>query len=283
MMFQDFARIHGVLIENVRVSNKIQRCPTVNKPKQKNGAYHFDGERGWVFAWDGEARIEWFGSESKPWTEADKAEWARRRDADRKESMARQQKAAVQAQRMIYSAKLAEHGYLQLKGFPDQKGLVTSDGTLLIPIRSINTNQVQSVQQIKWNEAENHWDKKMLFGGKAKGGIFRIGSRSAQETFLCEGYATGLSISAALRSVGSDASVLVCFSASNLEYVAPIASGQRFIYADNDETGTGERSAIATGLPYCMCDIVGFDANDEHTRLGIFSVARRLMEVRRKA
>ncbi len=282
MMFQDFARIHGVLIESVRVSNKIQRCPTVNKPKQKNGAYHFDGERGWVFAWDGEARIEWFGSESRPWTEEEKKEWGRRRTAEKAEVFAKWHAAARQAEQLIKSARPTEHGYLQLKGFGDQQGLVTEDGTLLIPMRSVKTGELQSVQKITWDEVERHWDKKMLYGGKAKGAVFRLGPKEAAETFLCEGYATGLSIAAALRSVGSDAAVLVCFSAGNLEYVAPVVTGRRFIYADHDKSGAGERAAIATGLPYCMSDVEGHDANDDHQKLGIFAVAKKLMEVRRK-
>src|SRR3546814_11232678 len=58
--------------------------------------------------------------------------------------------------------------------------------------------------------------KKFLFGGKAKGSIYRIGS--GPELWHCEGYATALSIQAALKRLYRRASVVVCFSASNLAH-----------------------------------------------------------------
>ena len=119
-------------------------------------------------------------------------------------------------------------------------------------------------------------------GMKAKAAVFRMGDKAAPETFLCEGYATGLSILAALRSVGLRASVLVCFSAGNLVTVAPAIRGKGFVFADNDRSEAGERAAQQTGLPYCMSDRVGEDANDLHMRAGLMAVCQHLMTVRRK-
>ena len=118
-------------------------------------------------------------------------------------------------------------------------------------------------------------------GMRAKGAVFRMGDKTAPETFLVEGYATGLSVHAALRSVGLRASVLVCFSANNLEFIAPQLKGRAFVCADNDKSGTGEKSAQATGLPYCMSPIVGEDMNDLHARAGLMAVCAQLMAVRR--
>jgi putative DNA primase/helicase len=87
---------------------------------------------------------------------------------------------------------------------------------------------------------------------------------------------------AALRSVGLKASVVVCFSASNLVAVADQIKGKRFIYADNDESKTGEKSAVQTGLPWTMSDRVGFDANDDHAKTGLFSVVKKIMDLRSK-
>ena len=53
----------------------------------------------------------------------------------------------------------------------------------------------------------------MLFGMR-KGASYRIGSARAAELWFVEGYATGLSVDAALKLCGS-AAVVVCFSASN--------------------------------------------------------------------
>lgn len=281
MRFSDFAQVHGLLIRDLYPSQRIQRCPTANKPTQKNGAYSWDGERGWVFAWDGDATIHFYGSTDRPWTEQEKTEWKRRRDAEMAGKVRQQRKAAETAQSMIIQAKVDVHGYLTLKGFPTERGLVRDD-VLLVPMRSFETGALQTVQQIAWDESTRKWEKKMLFGGKAKGAIYRIGSKTAPETFLCEGYATGLSIALALRSAGSDGAVLVCFSTGNIEHVAPQVKGSKYIYADNDASKAGEAAAIKTGVPYCMSDTVGNDANDDHQKAGIFSVIRKLMEVRRK-
>ena len=61
MTFIDFARSHGVEIDPSRLypSDRIKRCGTVDKPKSTNGAYFYDGQRGWVFNWAGEAKVNW--------------------------------------------------------------------------------------------------------------------------------------------------------------------------------------------------------------------------------
>ena len=282
MRFTDFAQAHGLVIYDLHPSDRIQRCPTIDKPHSKNGAWFWDGERGWCFAWDGEAKVQWFSTESKPWTEAEKAEWKKRRNGEREKVEANQKRAAQRAAVMIASAALSEHGYLMIKGFPQERGFVLDD-TLMIPMRNVVTNEMMGAQSIKWDEQTRHYDKRMFPGMKAKGAVFRIGSKTAPETILCEGYATGLSIYQAVRSVGSAASVLVCFSAGNLEYVAPMVKGRAFVFADNDKSGTGERTAIATGFPYCMSDTVGFDANDDHIKSGLFVVSRKIMEMRHRA
>ena len=75
-------------------------------------------------------------------------------------------------------------------------------------------------------------------------------------------------------------SVVVCFSASNLIQVADQIPGKRFVFVDNDESKTGEKAAQATGLPWTMADEVGWDANDLHTRNGLFQVVAKIMECR---
>jgi putative DNA primase/helicase len=160
--------------------------------------------------------------------------------------------------------------------------LFTADGALVVPMRNLTTNDLQGVQLIRWIEADRAYEKKMIPGMKAKGAVFRIGDKHAPETVLCEGYATGLSLAAALRSVGLRASVLVCFSAGNLQFIAPQATGRAYVFADHDKSGTGEQCAQATGLPYCMSPVEGEDANDLHQRAGLMAVCQLLMDVRRK-
>jgi putative DNA primase/helicase len=145
-------------------------------------------------------------------------------------------------------------------------------------MRDYRDNSLLGIQTIQL--VDNEWEKRMLSGMRAKGAILRIGPQWAAETFFCEGYVTGLSIDAALRLARLNASVMVCFSASNLTFVAKAMTGTRFVVADNDVSLTGERAALATGLPYCMSEAVGEDVNDLHRRAGVMAVAKLLMEVR---
>lgn len=285
MDFITFARAHGLEINPAKfyAGPKIKRCGTVDKPKGSNGAYFFDGDRGWVFNWAAEAKVQWWNAATaKPWTEADKAAWKAKRQAAQASQEQDYQRASMRAQELLRNAKPAEHAYLHRKGFPAAQGFVDAEGGLLIPMRDMFTNALNGLQVIRWDEESRKFEKKMLPGMKAKGAIFRMGSKNASETLLCEGYATGLSIVDAVRSVGLQAAVLVCFSANNLEHVAGQVKGRGYVFADNDASGTGERAAQATGLPYCMSDAVGEDANDLHMRAGLFAVAQKLMEVRRK-
>ena len=283
--FITFARAHGVEINPSKfyAGEKIRRCGTTDKPKSTNGAYFWDGARGWVFNWSAEARVQWFNdSTARPWTEQEKAAWRQRRDAAKASQEHGYREAGDRAQHMLRAAKPLEHAYLHRKGFPTKQGLVAADGALLIPMRDVFTNNVSGVQSIRWDEPSRKFEKKMLYGMKAKGSVFRMGDRFSQEIVLCEGFVTGLSIEAAMRNVGMNASVIVCFSANNLEHVARLLKGRVFVFADNDTSKTGEQTAINTGLPYCMSDVEGEDANDLHMRAGLFAVVQKLMEVRRK-
>jgi putative DNA primase/helicase len=88
--------------------------------------------------------------------------------------------------------------------------------------------------------------KLFLPGGKAKGSVFFIGPLLAQERWLVEGYATGLSVRAALRELHREAQVVVCFSAGNLAHVGRLVKELRpkaFVFADNDKSGAGAKAA----------------------------------------
>ena len=285
MTFIDFARAHGVDIDHTRLypSDKIKRCGTVDKPRSGNGAYFWDGERGWVMDWSGEARVVWYEDpHAKPWSDEEKRLWAAKRASAASEQEHRYQQAALQADITLRSATLKEHGYLTIKGFPEEKGLVL-DEKLLIPMRNVVTNKLQGYQAIKWMPDQLKYEKKMMTGMRAKNAVLYLGNRDAAETWMVEGYATGLSVRNALRSVGMNASVVVTFSASNMIQVADQIPGTRFVFADNDESKTGEKAAIQTGLPWTMADEVGWDANDLHAHNGLFAVVKKIMMCRGRA
>jgi putative DNA primase/helicase len=273
MRFADFAAAHGLILNDVR-RGAIFRCPTEEKPKKKNGAYFWDGERGWVCNWGKDGEIHWFNEGgARAWTDAEKAAWRARRQSAEQERYRRWREAARRAENEIVQATLSKHPYLAAKGFPDGLALV-SGAHLLVPIRSLS-GQVMSVQRITLEE--NEWKKKMLPGGRTKGGVFRLGDRGRM--FLCEGYATGLSIKSALEATGIRASVVVCFSAGNLIEVSRFVNPKAVVCADNDVSGTGQQAAMATGLPWIMPDEAGQDFNDLHQLAGIVAVVKKLREV----
>lgn len=189
--------------------------------------------------------------------------------------------AAEASQKVIDLCKLETHYYLNAKGLPDAIGLVT-DGALIVPMRNLETNQLQGIQTVKWMPTERQWEKKMAFGMRAKGSVLRLGNRNAKEAFLCEGYATGLSVELALRRLRLDASVLICFSDTNMAHVAEMIKGRAFVCADNDVSLAGEKAAQKTGLSYCMSDVLGEDMNDLHQRAGLMALCKLIINVRMK-
>ncbi len=230
---------------------------------------------GWAPPWQGESPAERKVREQEMAHRRNRfAEQQRLAETERDKQATR---AAQRAQELLQTAKPREHGYLKYKGLGDVYGLVLPNESLFIPMRHWQDNKLQGAQIIRLEN--NEWTKKMLPGMRAKGAVLRLGKGS--ETFLCEGYGTGLSIELAARQLCLSASVLVCFSAGNLVHVAGLVSGRRYVFADHDPSGVGEQSAQKTGLPYVMSPMQGEDANDLHQRAGLLAVCKLLMEVRR--
>src|SRR5690606_30218204 len=191
--------------------------------------------------------------------------------AERAEAM-RRAKAAQEAVHIVKECRQDRHPYLDSKGFKDETGLIDFDGRLVIPMRNVNDYQrIQSVQFI-----DKHGEKKFLPGGAAKNAVFFIGS--GKENWLCEGFATGLSIQAALKMLSRNARVVVCFSAANTRSVAAELPEPKYIVADHDKNRVGEQYASQAGCPFVMPPEVGQDANDYHTKAGTLPLAMLLME-----
>lgn len=263
MSFVAFAQGHGLLIRDLRSDGRIHRVPTVDHPRKRNGAYKFTGEWGWVQAWDSHAEPIVFRPDHVP------QEVVRRdMEQERRRERERRDKAARQAMEVVQRCRFDHHPYLDRKGFKEEQGLVDFDGRLVIPMRAVV--RYQRVNSVQWIASDG--EKKFLPGGAAKGSALILGTGAEQ--WLCEGYATALSIRAALASIYRQARVVVCFSAGNLAHVAGLLTGLRFVMADHDASGTGERYATATGLPWVMPPDVNMDANDLHAAHGIRAVAQ---------
>lgn len=201
-------------------------------------------------------------------------EQARKRQSEfADQERARQRQAADKARTIIRDAKPSTHAYLACKGFPALSAL-TLDGKLVVPVMDFERYpNVISAQLI-----DDAGEKKFLPGGRAKGGVYRLGvaPEKARRVVLCEGYATGLSLDAALRMLPGPHCVIVCFSARNLEMVSGLLKGDALIAADNDASRTGEESANRTGRRWIMPATVGTDFNDLQVSQGLRAVVEAI-------
>lgn len=277
MNFVDFAAGYGLHISDLIADNRWHRCPTESKPKKKNGAYVFDGSRGAVIDFATMTKAATFRDGTRTGF-VDRVALRARAAIDKAAELARHDEARAKAQKIIDASAFGPHPYLEAKGFPKEMMLV-HDGKLVIPMRDFRTARLNSVQLISADG-----EKKFMPGGKAKGSVFPFGPLG-RERWLCEGYATALSIYAALEYLYRDGRVIVCFSAGNLSYVGQALRGtlpQPYVFADNDESGAGARAAEETGLPWCMAPETGMDANDVHMKQGVHALAKIIRAVRQK-
>jgi len=257
MSFVEHAQAHGLMINYAIADGKWHRVPTTDKPRKRNGAYVFDGYNGVVKNW---ATMDTFARYGGPVSKII-------RRFDDIEEQIKHARAANQAMELIKSAVVKNHPYLTAKGFPKATGLVVGE-ELIVPMRDYKTGKVTGAQRIKGSG-----EKLFIPGTRAKGSVFVLGR--GQESWLVEGYATGLSVAAALKLMYRPAQVVVCFSASNLGYVAERIGGRRFVVADHDASGTGERVAVASYMPWVMPEMLG-DANDLHQAQGLLAVRSML-------
>lgn len=277
MDFIQFCRAHGILIDSMPPIGVWKRYPTEDHPRTRNGAVKWLGDVG--FCQNHATQVD--VSVWKPDADAPRVDIAKiNAQVAEQERRLREgwERAARKADEMRRTAKQGQHNYLQFKGLPEAYGLVLDDGALMVPMRHLKTNALVGAQVIRWIPEELRYEKKMIPGMRAKGAVFRLGSPTARRTWLVEGYATGLSVERALRTLQLRDSVLICFSAGNLMHVAGHLDGEALVFADNDESQAGQRAAKATGLRYCMAGTTGHDANDMHQHKGIFAVASLMMD-----
>lgn len=293
----EFFRGHGLIIDSPLNDGRWHRVPTEDHPRKKNGAYKIDGDFAACInhATMTEGAVM-RGERVEPVTEAEKAamrERAKARQATQEQDWRR---AAERAQKLLNEARPAQSGYLVRKGLDGEQGLVLADGTLVVPMRHIRTNELVGAQTIKWDQEAMVWDKKFLPGMRSRLAVLRMGPGGPRDTILCEGLATGISLMYAVRSLKLDMGVMVCFSAGNVTSVAEElkgSPGKRLVFADHDppqrdplkweknQGQAGQRAAVATGLPWTMSPREGEDANDLWRREGVRALAAIVMNLRR--
>ena len=268
MEFISFCRAHGILIDIPPPIGVWRRYPTDDHPRKRNGAVKFMGDHGFVQNHATDTEVSLWQTETP--VKIDRKKIARdMREADAKR-MADQADAVKRAAFILSQTLLGKHEYLNSKGFIDAEDMIwghEGKKTLVVPMRV--DGSLVGCQLI-----ESDGSKKFLYGQRTSNAELIIDNKGVH--ILCEGYATALSIQAALKKMSRRYTIHVCFSAGNMKKVAQgLPDG--LIIADNDQSGTGERVAKEIGWQYWMSDVVGEDANDTHQRVGLLKLGLSLV------
>lgn len=210
--------------------------------------------------------------ETKQYTPAEIAEWRAKQEARRIEEAAKQARLwaqlAQKAEWIISQCKTEQHAYLDSKGFKDLKGLVWRRDENSPPVLCIPMYFAGRVCSIQFVSVDG--EKRFLKDGRTSDAYFKFGT--GRKVFLCEGYATALSLQAVLSAMREPYSVIATFSAHNLVKVSKLYP-DAFVVADNDKSDTGAKAAIETGCAWWMPPDVGDDFNDLQKREGVLKAS----------
>lgn len=269
MDFISFTRMHGLLIDRLK-QFEIARCRTDGSKSKMNGAYYFAGDFGWCMDWsEHESPIFWRaeGVNDDP-TFKQKVKQSQEKFQEERKKAASD--AAKKAKWILGQCRHDPSFYLKNKGFPDMRGNVwIKDGADFLVIPMYLNGEIVGCQLIS-----SDGGKRFIKGQITKGAFFQMGVGDV--LFYVEGYASGLSLQRILRNLKISNRIIICFSASNMLYLAKKNNG--FVIADNDESGTGEKFAIESGRPFWMPPVVGFDINDYEKKFGIFRVSQEIKQ-----
>jgi putative DNA primase/helicase len=227
MTFDQALQASGLLPRAIVADGKWRRCPTIDKPKKRNGAYvlYPDG-RGYWRNWATDTDVNsWADKSITHLSPVDLAAMERRRQQERAQRL-----QAIDSARRHW-AQCAPvrglHPYLESKGLSavGTQALRVLGDSLVIPV--LWKGRIISVQSITPDGQKRFWS-----GAPVKGGSLVLDRPRAALTAVCEGLATGLAIFQSVRN----ARVIVAFDAGNL---APVVdnvrpTGSVVICADDD-------------------------------------------------
>lgn len=224
----DKVQSFGFEVDNLILDGQVHRFKTSNKPKKKNGWYvgrtiNLRGGRSLDIVTVG----DWALGETQTFTSRDDLS-----EIDRKmfASAAKKMQAEMEKKQEGERASVAKFAQKEWDtGTPVEKGFAylckkkietlkpidfvraNKAGNLIVPLFN-KDGQVRSLQTIKPTG-----EKVYLPGGEVKGNFFPIKGSGSGPCVVCEGFATGVSIYAALESRFD---VIVAFQSNNLFAVA---------------------------------------------------------------
>lgn len=270
----------GLAPEQIIADGNLHRCPTIGKPRGRDGAYvaHLDNPASIWFQNFRTGISDTWSCRNGDMSQAERETLRQRADqarAMRESERCRQhEKAAARAADILAKSKEpdASHSYLVRKEVFAHEGIRQHGKALVVPIRDAD-DTVTSLQFIQPDGS-----KRFLPGGKITGGHFQIKGAKPGPILICEGYATGASL-----ALATDLDVLVALNAGNLEPVAKLARAQHphrdiVVCADNDTQTEGNpgvtaatKAALAVGGKLAvavMPDGAKGDFNDIAVTLG---------------
>jgi len=258
MDFIQACQIHGILIDHLPPFGIWKRYPTETHPRKRNGAVKWMGDHGFIqdHARDTEV-IVWKGQEL-PRHDLGQMILKAQQDTLRRQKLASQKAAYI-----LNNSENETHEYINRKGFCNLK-VPVFEGKAVIPMR-INGALV-GCQMISPDGS-----KRFLSGQVTAGASLTIDNKGMN--YLVEGYATALSLRAALKHIGVRYTIHVSFSAGNMAKLAKSLT-KGMIIADHDPVG--EKIARESGWSYFISGKEGEDFNDLHLRVGLESAAAQL-------
>ncbi len=274
MDFLNFCRSHGIIIHDYPPVGSWKRYPTEDHPRKRNGAVKYMITHGFVQNHAMSTVVSLWKPDSRQQSvdQIPMSEIIRRQRIAEQDRAAKQRDAMRKAVEMLNASGFSTHRYLTAKGFPDEQGNVlflNGKPVLLIPMRA--GGNLVGLQQIS-----EEGEKKFLYGQRTSGATFVFDNKGTN--ILCEGYATALSVRAAMKQLKRRYTIHVCFSAGNMVKVAA-GLQQGIVIADNDKSGTGQDAAAEIGWPFWLSDREGEDANDYCNRVGLFQFSQSLTQL----
>lgn len=267
--------LYGVPV-SIAADGKIHRFATdMRKPNSKDGFYILHNDSDFSYGSYGSWREDGFHTySSKESLTGDQIERRDRKLKEVKEEYAREQEIHIkEAQNYWDSLQTATtHPYLTSKKIDNSKGIarISPDGKFLVlPVyqyREDGSYRIVSTQKIS-----STGRKEFQKGCPTSAGF--MGIAGVGQTYICEGFATGVSIS---QATGSE--VIVAFNCGNLAKVCNLFKASKpIVIADNDESQRGEECAKETGCPYILIPEVGMDANDYASKYGVDALRNLLI------
>ncbi|QNT25535.1 AAA family ATPase [Ralstonia solanacearum] len=246
--------------DHIEADGSLHRFSTTGRAGDKAGYYALhldDSPAGFFGCWRAGIQQNWKSGTAQDFTPKDRAQLRAARAARDAEQQFRWMGRAGIAAAVWELADPVDpsHPYLARKGItnaagvkqvtieragwfddPDQSGVLKN--CLLVPVRDVS-GEMQSLEAIMPN------GDKFFLKGARKGGGMLVLPGTDKTIFVCEGYATGASVSAA-----TNATTVIAFDAGNLGRVAK-ALRDKYPYsrlvvaADNDHASAENRGLIA--------------------------------------